>query len=730
MNILILIINIYFSIIHANEYIWPNDYNGNITATFSEPRSRRFHAGIDVRTFGEIGSNLYAIDSGYIHRIKILPNNYGKAVYLKLNDGNIVLYSHLNKFNKNIEILVKQLYQKYQSSFFDHTLDNEQSIKINKGEIIGYTGDTGSLSGPHLHFEIRNANNQPTNPLDYYKIIDSTPPLAESITLIPLNNRTWIDGIQDYKTFEIEKINSNKYVIEDTISVIGEFGIAVATHDKINNMSFKYGIYKIELLLDNILMYSIEFDSYNFSEDHLIYTAIDYALLQGGEISHRLFNQGNSKLSFIKSLNNGKIIIDNQHHNFTINISDANNNTIQIQGVLIGEINTNPEIVSGFATIDSGDANPIIRVNERIRGDNKIFLNMVSKHNNIQNYNDKFIKQSDGTFEINNYNENFDVIEYYLKNKNGVKSRKSFLSLNKQDPYKIKGQINIKHLDNGTIVEFHEEEHSGYNPKLEIISNNTSYNYSLYRKEKNILSSRIINIGNLQKISIVYDTQPKIVFDKTVTTLSSLNQDEININGYNIILEENSFYNDMLIVCYEEKKYQLNEKFTAISKPIRIEPNEIPFKKGIKLEYDIADCKNCGFYKFSYKNEKWHHMNTIKNLKKISTEVTSGGVFCILSETQNPIIDNLNPTLNSNYRKQDLKKITFNINDILSGIDPYKIKIKIDGNELFYDYIKYRNLVSSDLNYLLSEGTHTIELSVNDKVNNMTTIKGQFRIVK
>ena len=71
MNILILIINIFLSIIYQNEYVWPNDYDGNITATFSEPRNRRFHAGIDVRTFGEIGSNLYAIDSGYIYRIKI-----------------------------------------------------------------------------------------------------------------------------------------------------------------------------------------------------------------------------------------------------------------------------------------------------------------------------------------------------------------------------------------------------------------------------------------------------------------------------------------------------------------------------------------------------------------------------------------------------------------------------------------------------------------------------------
>ena len=35
--------------------MWPNDYNGKITANFCEPRTHRFHAGIDVRTFGEIG---------------------------------------------------------------------------------------------------------------------------------------------------------------------------------------------------------------------------------------------------------------------------------------------------------------------------------------------------------------------------------------------------------------------------------------------------------------------------------------------------------------------------------------------------------------------------------------------------------------------------------------------------------------------------------------------------
>ena len=84
------------------------------------------------------------------------------------------------------------------------------------------------------------------------------------------------------------------------------------------------------------------------------------------------------------------------------------------------------------------------------------------------------------------------------------------------------------------------------------------------------------------------------------------------------------------------------------------------------------------------------------------------------------MINNLTPSINSKYKRQDLKKITFNTDDVLSGIDPYSIKIKIDGGELFYDYIKYRNLVSANLDYFLSKGKHTIELFVNDESRILT----------
>ena len=57
-------------------YLWPTNTSKTITTLFGEKRSRRFHAGIDVRTYGRIGDKIFAVESGYISRIKISPDGY------------------------------------------------------------------------------------------------------------------------------------------------------------------------------------------------------------------------------------------------------------------------------------------------------------------------------------------------------------------------------------------------------------------------------------------------------------------------------------------------------------------------------------------------------------------------------------------------------------------------------------------------------------------------------
>ena len=695
-----------------------------ITTTFSEPRHRRFHAGIDVRTYGEIGSNIYAVQSGHVSRINIKPNNYGKAIYIKLDDGNTVLYAHLNNFKTEIEMLVSKLQKKYNSSFFDHYLSNDEKIQVSAGEIIGYSGDTGSLSGPHLHFEIRNNHGEPINPIkDYFKIEDLLEPIAKSISFIPLKSNSWVNGIQDYVTYDLININKNKYVLQDTIALIGDFGIAIETYDKINNLPlFKFGVYDIKLFIDNILTYSITFDKYNFSEDSMVYTEIDYKLLEEGKISHRLFNTQKQKLSFINLENEGIINLDNQFHNFMINVSDVNENLIQIQGVLIGEMNQNPSI----DLYENIDKQIIIETNQ-----NNISFNFCSKYNNIGCSEEKNLIQSIGNniYEINNYDINYDVLEYFSINKKGLKSIKSYTTLYPFKPFKINGSFNLKHIEAGIIIEFVEDVFSGYTPQLTIKSDNQEKKITLYRKEKNILSSNILKINNLEKINLIYNTNPEIIFEKKISAFNPREKNIFLYKDYSIKADSASLYHNMLI-WVEDSSIGTTKGYIDISEPITIYPNDIPFKKLISLSYNLNQCQNCSFYKFNLINNLWEYIETNNENNRISTKIASGGTYCILSDSIKPKISNLFPHFNSTYKKEDLRNISFNIEDNNSGINPYKINIILDGEKLFYDYIPYRKLINCNLNNLLSIGSHSLNINIYDNNNNEINISDEFIIIE
>ena len=113
----------------------------------------------------------------------------------------------------------------------------------------------------------------------------------------------------------------------------------------------------------------------------------------------------------------------------------------------------------------------------------------------------------------------YDIIEYYYSNSSGISTRKEYLSFEKLNPLQINGVISLKHLDNGIIIEFEEELFSGYNPTLELLTDNNKKAFGLYRKEKNLLSSKLINTSefeNIQTINIIYNSNPNLIFEKKI----------------------------------------------------------------------------------------------------------------------------------------------------------------------------------------------------------------------
>ena len=142
------------------QYLWPTNASTTVTALFGEERPHRYHAGIDIRTWGKNGFKLYATSDGHIQRIRTGSKGYGKALYIKLNDGNTAVYAHLDKFTPSIDATARSLQQHYGSYTIDHSF-SENEFPVRRGDLIGYTGDTGGISGPHLHFEIRDKFERP-----------------------------------------------------------------------------------------------------------------------------------------------------------------------------------------------------------------------------------------------------------------------------------------------------------------------------------------------------------------------------------------------------------------------------------------------------------------------------------------------------------------------------------------------------------------------------------------
>ena len=134
------------------DYIYPiRDVARLYSANFGEMRPGHFHAGIDIKTDGAEGKPLVAVADGYVSRVSLAAGGYGRAVYLTLRNGTTAVYGHLQRFRDDIEEHVRQERTARRANgvnlFF-----GPGTWPVKQGDVIGFSGDSGSSMGPHLHF--------------------------------------------------------------------------------------------------------------------------------------------------------------------------------------------------------------------------------------------------------------------------------------------------------------------------------------------------------------------------------------------------------------------------------------------------------------------------------------------------------------------------------------------------------------------------------------------------
>ena len=281
----------------------PLDILPVISGTFGELRSDHFHSGLDFSTQNKENVNVFCIDNGYVSRIKISATGYGKVIYVTHANGWVTVYAHLNEFNVVVEDYVRR--KQYEQKTYEIELfPNPALFHVKKGDIIGYSGNTGASSGPHLHFEFRNARTElPINPFYFGTYpVDKLSPDIEKIYFYT----TSAEGINK-TAVDIQKVgNGFKPKTNDTLTVSGKTFFGIAASDNINNGG-TCGIYALKILVDSTLVFNLHFDSLSFNDGRYINTLIDYPeyVTRGKRIIQTYVAPGNRLNNNVDALNNG-----------------------------------------------------------------------------------------------------------------------------------------------------------------------------------------------------------------------------------------------------------------------------------------------------------------------------------------------------------------------------------------------------------------------------------------
>ena len=331
----------------------PLDINLILSGSFAELRTNHFHSGLDIKTQGKEGFQTYASAGGYVSRIKISRYGYGKALYIKHPNGYTTVYAHLQKFSPVIEAYVKK--KQYQKEAFEIELfPKAGTLKVLDKQLIAFTGNTGGSGGPHLHFEIRDQQQRPINPLMFgLDIKDTTPPVIYGLFGYPLSENSHIGGNTKRVEIRIIKQKDGTYKSEP-INAYGEIGFGIISTDRQDLASNKNGVNNIQTLYNGQKSLEVNLNRFSFDETKHLNRYVDYEFLYNNKKRiQKLFIEKNNPLSILKAFTNrGALKIKNDTSStYKVIVSDFKGNKSELNIPIIGVCQQLPDPISRNAKL-------------------------------------------------------------------------------------------------------------------------------------------------------------------------------------------------------------------------------------------------------------------------------------------------------------------------------------------------------------------------------------------
>lgn len=394
-------------------FISPVKIPVSLSSNFGEIRTDHFHSGLDLRTQGVTGKEVVAAARGYVYRISISSGGFGKALYVRHPNGYSTVYGHLERFTPEIEEYVVS--RQYEEKSFMVTLwPPKERFSFEQGDIIAYSGNSGSSSGPHLHYEIRKTDGEtPVNPLLFdFGVEDNIKPVIEKLVVYPITKNTIINKRNKMLSLDVSGGNG-KFGLssKNEISISGPAGFGFRSYDLINGSGSRFSVHSIQLKVDGRQVFSYVMDEFSFNETRYVNSHIDYETAMRENIYiERAYRLPNDKLSVYGNLTDRGIVTfsDNAKHTVEIEVSDIHGNKSVLTFNVTSDSGTvKLENSSNHALANSGIMMPFNRNNKFVTKDVAVSLSTGTLYDTLWFE----FKSSPGLPEM--YSDVFDIHNIY-----------------------------------------------------------------------------------------------------------------------------------------------------------------------------------------------------------------------------------------------------------------------------------------------------------------------------
>lgn len=194
----------------SNNWCWPTSVH-SIKSDWPNYASGKYHGGTDFSV--PLNSPVYSTCDGEVVAVTSLTTSYGKHIKIKasVNGSTVYMrYCHLNSFAVSV------------------------GNKVSAGQLIAYSGSTGNSTGPHLHYEVRNANdtygsssNPNLNPKNYLP--------GSSYSFATNGNNPTVSNKVEFHSSSVSNISSNAATINTWVNSSGtitKMGFSLSSNGK------------------------------------------------------------------------------------------------------------------------------------------------------------------------------------------------------------------------------------------------------------------------------------------------------------------------------------------------------------------------------------------------------------------------------------------------------------------------------------------------------------------